>query len=193
MKNIITLIIVLVGTLSCKAQQVIIPVEKAIEYRDADSGVPDGVYLKDINGLLNKYLGTWKGTVDNKNYTFVIIKYKNNLSRGVSQDELMIRYLITTSNGTVIEDTRSLSDDSSYVIKGDYFNKTASYYVSSYMGKNADCGQSGNLFITGTKLPTQIKLFLIPDKVMINIQNCPGQKVADKLLPVENEVLLTKQ
>lgn len=193
MKNIITLIIVLVGTLSCKAQQVIIPVEKAIEYRDADSGVPDGVYLKDINGLLNKYLGTWKGTVDNKNYTFVIIKYKNNLSRGVSQDELMIRYLITTSNGTVIEDTRSLSDDSSYVIKGDYFNKTASYYVSSYMGKNADCGQSGNLFITGTKLPTQIKLFLIPDKVMINIQNCPGQKVADMLLPVENEVLLTKQ
>lgn len=193
MKNIITLIIVLVGTLSCKAQQVIIPVEKAIEYRDADSGVPDGVYLKDINGLLNKYLGTWKGTVDNKNYTFVIIKYKNNLSRGVSQDELMIRYLITTSNGTVIEDTRSLSDDSSYVIKGDYFNKTASYYVSSYMGKNADCGQSGNLFITGTKLPNQIKLFLIPDKVMINIQNCPGQKAADKLLPVDNEVLLTKQ
>ncbi|MCD9575636.1 DUF6705 family protein [Flavobacterium soyae] len=192
MKNVIVLIILLLVTLSCKAQQ-IVPVEKAIEYRDADSGVPDGVYLKDINGLLNKYLGTWKGTVDNKNYTFVIIKYKNNLSRGVSQDELMIRYLITTSNGTVIEDTRSLSDDSSYVIKGDYFNKTASYYVSSYMGKNADCGQSGNLFITGTKLPNQIKLFLIPDKVMINIQNCPGQKAADKLLPVDNEVLLTKQ
>ncbi|MCD9575635.1 DUF6705 family protein [Flavobacterium soyae] len=192
MKNITTLMIVLAVTLSCKAQQVIIPVEKAIEYRDADQSIPDGTYLKDVNGLFNKYLGIWKGTIDNKNYTFVISKYKHDFL-GISKDKLLIRYLITTSSGTVIEDTRSLPDNSSYVIKGDYFNKTASYYVSSYMGKNADCGQSGNVFIANTKLPTQIKLFLIPDKVMINIQNCPGQKVADKLLPVENEVLLTKQ
>lgn len=191
MKNIITLIILLLVTLSCKAQQ-IVPVEKAIAYRDADQSIPDGTYLKDVNGLFNKYLGIWKGTIDNKNYTFVISKYKHDFL-GISKDKLLIRYLITTSSGTVIEDTRSLPDNSIYVIKGDYFGKKALYYISYYMGKNYTCGQSGNVFIAETKIPSQIKLFLSPDREMMDVQKCPGQKVAEQLLPVENEVLLTKQ
>ncbi|PTS95530.1 hypothetical protein DBR27_16990 [Flavobacterium sp. HMWF030] len=193
MKGVMKFVCLLLVVFSCKGQQ-IVPVEKAIEYRDAGNGVPDGIYLKDVNNLLDKYVGTWIGSMDAKSYTFVVSKYKNNLSRGVSQDELLIRFLITKSDGTTIEDTRSLPDTSPYVIKGDCFNKTASYYTSDYMGKNPECGQSGTVFISLPKksVNPQMKLFLMPDRDLMDVKKCPGQKVAEQVLPIKS-IFLTKQ
>lgn len=52
MKKIITLASLIIVTFSCKAQQ-IVSLEKMIEYRDADTQIPDGTYLKDVNNLLD--------------------------------------------------------------------------------------------------------------------------------------------
>ncbi|PTS95532.1 hypothetical protein DBR27_17000 [Flavobacterium sp. HMWF030] len=193
MKNIISVVCLVMLTLSCKAQQ-IVSVEKVLEYRKAGNGVPDGVYFKDVNGLLNKYLGTWKGSVDNKKYTFVITKYTNYRSRGISQDELLIRYLIMDSSGKIIEDTRNLLDTSPYVIKGDYFSETGSYYTSDYMGKNPECGQSGTVYISlpNNSANAQMKLVLMPDRDLMEVQKCPGQKVAEQILPIKS-IFLAKQ
>ena len=182
---IIGLIII---NLSCKAQ-VIVPLEKAIDYRDSDIEIPDGTYLKDINGLLNKYLGTWKGTYNNKNYTFIITKFKKDFL-GISKDKLLVRYLITTTTGSILEDTRSLPDANPLVIEGDYISKSGGYYALNYFGQNITCGQSGVVFISTTRDNKQMKLFLSPDQGFIDKNKC--SKVADQILPTTS-MYLTKQ
>jgi hypothetical protein len=180
----------LVIAMSCKAQT-IVPLEKTIEYK-LSGGIPDGAYLKDINNLLNKYLGTWKGTFEDKNYTFIITKFKHDFL-GITVDELLIRYLITTTNGAVIEDTRSLPDTSPYVIKGDYFSKGATYYVSNYLGKNSGCGQKGTVFIRMKNAAnTEMSLILVPDKILLTEDSCPGLQLAKQVLTL-NGMRLTKQ
>lgn len=176
----------MITSLSCKAQQ-ILPLEKTIEYRDSDTEIPDGTYLKDINGLLNKYLGTWKGTYNSKNYTFIITKIKKDFL-GISKDKLLIRYLITTSTGSIFEDTRNLPDTDPLVIEGDYISKSKGYYALNYFGKNT-CGQSGVIFISTTKDNKQMKLFLSPDQGFLD-SKC--SKVADQILPTTS-MYLTKQ
>jgi hypothetical protein len=190
MKKIIIVGCMLIITLSCRAQQ-IEPVEKTRAYMDA-GGIPDGIYLKDVNNLFNKYLGTWKGTFDNKNYTFVITMFKDEYL-GIAEDKLLIRYLITNSSGAIIEDTRSLPNESPNVIHGNYFSKTASYYASNYAGKESLCGQKGTVFIRIKNTSnTMMSLVLSPDKDMILEQDCPGLKLAVQLLPI-NGMMLTKQ
>lgn len=186
--KIIIIITLMFITFSCKAQQ-IISLENLIEYRDSQQDIADGTYLKDINGLLNKYLGTWKGTYNSKNYTFVITKIKKDVL-GVFIDELLVRYLITTTSGSIVEDTRNLPDSSPLVIEGDYISKSKGYYVLNYFGKNTTCGQSGAVFISTTKDNKQMKLFLSPDQGFIDTNKCP--KVADQILPTTS-MYLTKQ
>jgi hypothetical protein len=189
MKKTILLGCMLIIAISCKAQQ-IVPLEKKIEYK-LTGGIPDGVYLKDINNLLGKYMGTWKGTIEGKNYTFIITKFKDDYL-GISVDKLLIRYLITTTNGTILEDTRNLPTTSPYVIEGDYFSKGATYYVSNYFGKNSICGNQGTVFIRMKNTAnTEMSVTSVPDKMMISEENCPGLKLAEQVLPAG--MRLTKQ
>ncbi|CAC9976799.1 DUF6705 family protein [Flavobacterium panici] len=186
MKTIIILSLMIVS-LSCKAQQ-IVPLEKAIEYRDSDIEIPDGTYLKVVNGLLNKYLGIWKGTYNNKNYVFIITKTKKDFLE-ISKDKLLVRYLITTPTGSILEDTRNLPDTNPLVIEGDYISKSKGYYTLNYFGQNSKCGQSGVVFISTTKDNKQMKLSLSPNQGFIN-NKC--SKIADQILPTTS-MNLTKQ
>ncbi|WP_166924645.1 DUF6705 family protein [Flavobacterium poyangense] len=188
MKKITILACLIIITLSCKGQQ-IIPLEKLIEYRDTEADIVDGTYLKDINGLLDKYLGTWKGNYDNINYTFIFTKNKSEI-RGLFIDQLYVRYLITTTTGNVIEDTRSLPNADVLIIKGDYISKSLGYYVLNYFGKNTECGQSGEVFISTTKDNKQMKLFLAAYQGIIDGSKCP--KVTEQILPTKS-MFLSKQ
>lgn len=190
MKKLILLGCLLIIGISCKAQT-IVPVEKSIEYKET-GGIPDGVYLKDINNLLLKYIGTWKGTYEGKNYTFVITKFRHDFL-GISADKLLVRRLITTTNGTVIEDTRSLPDTSPDVIKGSFFSKDLSYYGLRFFGENSICGNQGTVFIRMKNTTnTSMSLTFMQDMVTINEENCPGLKLAEPSLPISG-MMLTKQ
>lgn len=163
MKIILILGGMLLFAMSCKAQT-IVPVEKTGDYLDAGNGIPDNTYLKDVNNLLRKYVGTWKGIYGRKNYTFYVTKYTSKFDK-VTRDELLTRYLITTSNGTILEDTRNSPDTSPNVIEGSYFAKDLRSYASRYFGKNTQCGNKGTLFFSMKK--KQIKkchLILSPIK-----------------------------
>lgn len=191
MKKLIVLGCMLIIAISCKAQT-IVPVEKSIDYMIAGNGIPDGTYLKDVNNLLNKYIGTWKGTYEGKNYTFVITKFKD-VFLGITEDKLLIRYLITTTNGVVIEDTRSLSDTSTYVIEGSFFSKDLSYYGLNFFGKNSICGNQGTVFIRMKNTTnTSMSLTFMQSMETIAEDNCPGLKLAEPSLPI-NGMMLTKQ
>ena len=71
MKNILKISIFVLFTIniSCKAQ--IVPL-KSLDY-------PDGAYLKDLDNILPFWVGTWKGTVNNKEYTFQFVKFTQQL------------------------------------------------------------------------------------------------------------------
>ncbi|MFC4739826.1 DUF6705 family protein [Flavobacterium ponti] len=67
MKNILKTLCLFLFTIniSCKAQ--IIPLN-SVDY-------PDGAYLKDLDNILPFWEGTWKGTVNNKEYTIQFVKF----------------------------------------------------------------------------------------------------------------------
>lgn len=182
MRKVIITISIILTTLSCKAQQTL-PLETKFE-----NEVPAGTYLKDVNGLLDKYVGTWKGTNGNKNYTFTVTKYKDEF-RGVFSDILTIRYLITSNTGAVLEDTRSLLNENNLVIRGLYFGANFGYYVLGYVGTDAKCGQSGDLFISTSKDNKQMKLYLAASQDLIDGSNCTK---VEQILPTKS-MFLTKQ
>lgn len=118
MKKSILLGFILFSTLSCKAQ--IIPIESKKNYIGTGISLPDNVtYIKDVNNILDRYVGIWKGDYDGKNYQLIITKYINTYN-GIMEDCLLMRYLITGVNGAIIEDTRILSDNSPYVVESRY-------------------------------------------------------------------------
>jgi hypothetical protein len=72
MKNILKTLCLLLFTIhfSCKAQNVPL---KTYDY-------VNGSYLKDLDNVLPFWVGTWKGTVNNKEYTFQFVKFPQHLT-----------------------------------------------------------------------------------------------------------------
>ena len=175
--------------LSCKAQ--IVPVEQMENFIDTNNGIPDGTYFKDINNVFDKYIGTWKGTYNSREYTFYITKHTDIDSYyKFDKDEILVRYLITNPDGSVVEDIRSDTDDGDYIISGDMFSKNADYYYMIYAGREAHCGQIGT-FVLRPKSPTLLKVSLIPEKILMDPEECPNGR-AVQLFPLDG-FIVTKQ
>jgi hypothetical protein len=154
MKKINILAIIFTLTiLSCKAQ--IIPIEEYREYRNKEIEIVDGSYIKDVNNLLSNFIGTWKGFYNSKNYEFRIIKQTVEYL-GIKEDQLLMRYIITDTNGIVLENTLSLPNDSPFVMQNGYIAKTGTY-VFSYIGKDVACGQNGWFFFNTLSLSNNTK------------------------------------
>ncbi|WP_129540000.1 DUF6705 family protein [Flavobacterium sp. 140616W15] len=190
MKKIIIISILAVCSFSCKAQS-IVAIEKLAEYIRGDIGIPESItYLKDTNGIRDKYVGTWKGNYNGKNYELIFSKITTKISR-TTQDGLAIRYLITNTGGAVLEDTRTEPDDSPYTVNSYYFGK--SYFVLTYGGRQYQCGQRGELFVMLPKNTnnTTMELFLTPSQDFILEENCPNGP-APQLFP-KTKMSLTKQ
>ncbi|OBX23568.1 MULTISPECIES: DUF6705 family protein [Bizionia] len=177
----ITLVIALIGILlSCKAQ--VIPVQNSINYLINDTNIPDGTYLKDVDNLFDKFIGTWTGTINNKNYEFVITKITTEYI-GISTDKLLLKYRITDLMDNVLVETINLSNDSEYVIKGIHFLENGETYQLIYGGYEVLCGQSGDVFIAVINNNSQLNFILYPDGE-IEPSSCPNGQV-DQILPTE--------
>lgn len=189
MRNIIVLLLVTFFHLQCKAQT-IIPVEEVIEYMDSNKEFPKGSYLKDVNNKLDVYIGTWKGIYGDKMFEFTLSKFTD-IRVNIKEDILLMRYLITTTNGSIIEDTRSLPNLNPYVIQGYYIEKST--YALTYGGKDAKCGQTGTIFIDWLKGSnnTKMTLFLEPEQMIISSQECPNGR-AQQIIPHE-QIILSKE
>lgn len=180
MKKILFVGYILFTTIACSAQiktpkptgaMTVIPVEKMSFFANSAEGIADDTYLKDVNHLLDKYIGTWKGATSTYKYEFRITQftdYYNNLA----EDKLAMRYIITDLNGTVIEDTTTLPNDSLYVIEGlRFITNKINNYLLIYVGKNAKCGQKGLIHISTSKNvpinPTQMKLNYVQKRIFL--------------------------
>lgn len=171
-----------------KAQH-IISVEKAMDYRDTGLLVNHNyVHVKDVNDKLPKFIGIWKGTNNNQNFEFSIVQITTDDGE-LKEDKLLMRFKIIDSNGKVIEDITTLSNNNYYVLKGAYLAKTGSY-VFDYWGRKGACGQNGEVFVSvyGSN-NTKMQLFLAVDGEIY--PECKTGRVA-QILPTD-WIYLTKQ
>lgn len=190
MKKTAILGFIILSTFSCKAQQ-IVPVEKKLEYMKIEDGIPESItYFKDVNNILNKYLGVWKGTYDNNKYEFRIVKITEKPGR-ITEDRLLIRYIITDAKGVLIENTTTLPNSNYLVIRGDYIDRSS--YLLNYVGRDGNCGQMGTIFIGIVKNSnnTQMKLTLEPEHILISPKDCQN-KGNIQIMPT-NQITVTKQ
>ncbi len=190
MKKVIILVCIVVFTLSCKAQ--ILPVEKVIDYiENEDLDMPENItHIKDVNNLLNKFVGTWEGTFDNKSFELLISKHVS-IFDGVSEDQLLMKYKIVGANNLIIENTLTLSNSNTLVVNGGYLKRNGTYVLQPYSGRNSKCGQGGDLFLQPFGAST-MKLFLAPMMELLNAKDCPNGEAA-QIFPVKEAMILTKQ
>jgi hypothetical protein len=69
---------------------------------------PNGAYLKDINGIFDRYVGAWEGVLNNKKYTFVFQKFEQHLYTNLDgtydyTDDLMVKFkVVDLSTNTML-------------------------------------------------------------------------------------------
>ncbi|RNA61452.1 hypothetical protein D1631_05645 [Chryseobacterium nematophagum] len=154
------------------------------------STCPDAKSVKDINGLLNKYVGTWKGTLDGNNYEFNFIK-KENVERGydsVKWDILIGRVKIINSNGDIIFNNFNLSNNDANW--GDNFQKDLTRYLVIFSGNKVECIDSGYLYLRiQSETPNNMDLSFIPDRDIVT-QDCSNFQTT---IPSNKIINLAKQ
>ncbi|WP_080777129.1 DUF6705 family protein [Chryseobacterium phocaeense] len=185
MKNIF-FIILSVFSILLNAQTV--SLETMSQY--SPGNYPAADYVKDSNGLLNKYVGTWKGTLDGNTYEFNFIKKENMASEfsSIKWDRLIGRVKITSSNGTVIFDNFNKSDDDANW--GHNFQRNLKLYLITFSGGKSGCVDYGFIY-AGIKpeTPNQMTVNFHPDNDIVT-QNCTNFKTT---MPTNQVIHLTKQ
>lgn len=145
MRKIITILVVLLYSVIVQAQ-VIVPVDKVGEYFSNNKNIPEHIYYKDVNKVLNKYVGTWEGVYKNRTYYFEItkqIKVRSNNFPMTFRDDLLIKFKITDNKSKkVIRNTFNLPND--LLIASSLLRDiTATKQIMLYFGgnnKQVNCG-----------------------------------------------------
>jgi len=152
-----TLIILLITSVNFISAQQIFPLNTSkIDY-------PNGAYYKDLDGELNQYVGTWKGTWNGKTVYLQLKKIKDRSTANdgtyYDSDQIVGERKIISSSGAIEIDRITNFNQSSpefYGIFGQYNN-----YSQKFLLFHPDnmCGKSANVNITFTNLEkTQMKL-----------------------------------
>ncbi len=205
-KNIMLSIVFFLTIMACKAQfypQGVVPLENYSSYVESlaeNESIPGGLYFKDVNNVLDKYLGTWTGSYEGKDYLFEITKkiaVSDNIgSDPLKFDELRIHYKITNSSGEVLANTLNLPDESVYVISGLTFaDDQSKLYRARYQGEQTACGQSGVLFLDMRDTDsTHFKVYIVRDEVYLKEDKCPNGYIAPPFPQWdETPMIFTKQ
>lgn len=181
-------------TINCKAQftgPFIVPIEEQEQYvenldNDDDAQIPDNLYYKDVNNLLDPYVGTWTGSYNTFTIEIVIEKVTTTFY-GIMSDELHIGHKVL-NNGIEIANTLNLPNDSPEVMKGIYFNEQGQYLVSYIY--NLDCGQVGTVYIKLRNNPNEMSFFMYPTgEIDVDPSQCTGPT---QILPTSG-IILTRQ
>ena len=191
MKRTVIILFMILSSLYCKAQ-VIMSIEEYNKCKSTTCGQTTD-YVKDINGTFNKYVGTWKGTDDNKTYEIIVTKTTRTHDMHIrifKFDALLIRYKITDSKGTVLVTTKTLADNNSYVIKGLGFTKEGSYKLG-FTGTDNNLKNDGYILLDVYN--GQLRFFFYPERLMApdGLPNYFPEK--PYTFPREKSIYLTKQ
>ncbi|WP_230032418.1 DUF6705 family protein [Chryseobacterium sp. Bi04] len=163
MKNLLLLFIVFVSCSYPKAQEQIIPLE-------TKGGRTAGAYYKDLDNELSPFVGTWKGTFQDKTFiiTFYKIKYYNSLS-DYFQDSIIGKYKLLDSNGSELYSTYNLADNKAKILSIGFKN----YKTKLWFSFTDKCIE-GDILIHFTNVEkNQIYWKYITDQTIVtNTANC---------------------
>ncbi|MGU3375774.1 DUF6705 family protein [Chryseobacterium sp. M5A1_1a] len=184
MKNIFYITLLMFGTL-CNAQTVTL--ESMAQYEPGS--YPNADYVKDTNGLLNKFIGTWKGVFNGKSYEVNLIK-KENVGDEIKWDKLIGKLKITASNGTIeFNNFNQLEDDNFF--RGTNFQKNLKFYKMIFPGAQATgCIDTGTIYL-GVKAdtPNILAINFLADYDIVE-QDCSNFQTT---IPSRKSITLTKQ
>jgi hypothetical protein len=195
MKNIILLLVLMI---SCKSfpqsncsQYTILPLRT---YTD----IPEDqcYYLKDTNNELQAFVGTWKGTWNGKTIfiTFKKITNKYNDTLKYNTDIIIGKFKTIDSNGNILFDNSTLSDDQSKIRGGNYQNVT-NKYLMSYRDKDI-CRMNGTIYLTFANIAKTQLNFSFQQYNQVLTSDCyfHGWPEADRPEPLpKSNIILTKQ
>ena len=106
--------------ISCKAQQV-------CDITQYDVKIKDGRYYKDLNGILNPFIGVWKNTTGNKTFKVILCKEEKGDYNGFYMNEIRGDYEMIENEGqpneTLLYKSKKIVDT-----QGNYY--TPSIYLS---------------------------------------------------------------
>ena len=191
MKVLLKISLLLLFTLNCNCQT--LPLTSPDEPNN-------GGYLKDIDNVLPFWVGTWKGTVGNKEYTFQFVTFLHhtvNFPNGdyYYKDKLMGKFkVVDLTTNTVLYDDLSVSNFEDYKIRLSYPGNNIGY-VFRFVDDNAHCNNMAKfaLFKIPTN-PNQIKYLNFEYTEFISPSDCiyPEQEDIPMFLP-KTELILTRQ
>ena len=118
MKNIIYIITLLISTLTF-AQEIIVPIEQmpSTSTTDKNNGT---YYFKDVNNVLDKFVGTWKYETANESLEITFYKVLHETYSNNFMDQLDCNF-IYIKNGITVFDTNTVIDpEEKYFITGAY-------------------------------------------------------------------------
>jgi len=170
----------------------VVPLESYQNYKmDNNLQFQKGMYFKDINNLLDPYLGNWVGSFDNKTLEMQISILENDIGPNIALDRIQIKYRLTDSNGEDLVNTLNYFDNYRFHIYGKYFSVNNDSYLLRYAGYEVDCNQKGLGFLTMIN-QTTMTFYIAPEGDLI-MGNCPDGNI--HILPTSEAtaVTLTKQ
>ncbi len=207
MKKTLFILCLLLTSLGLNAQ--ILPVEQLKEVTTEEKSSfytqAKGItHIKDVNGVLNKFVGTWKGSFNGKQLELVVKKYTVDYSPYIDReshpedllwDQLIGKWAITDQNGTVIYSTLNESDhmpddEPPKLMYKDSYRSPLSYDLH-YQGKNYKCGDNGyvSLYIkSNTQNSKMYFVYLHKGSVSSDCTSSVGA-----VFPINEGILLTKQ
>ena len=185
MKNkILILIIFLLLTAPTFAQQ-IIPVESFYNlYKN--KATPDGIFsIKDVNNVLLRFAGTWKGVYNTNKYEIRIERITKPFFSG-EKDILIMRYKITTNSDILIEETLSVPNTNDLNILG--YQLQNRMYLFTYQGIDYECGQSAQIYIAAgySGNPNKMGLVLKPNYILLDTNECHNGRAS---MPFPQEMM----
>jgi hypothetical protein len=187
MKNILSIICFTIFA-SCMGQT--LSLETIAQCSFNDQTCPAVTYVKDINNSLNKYVGTWKGSLDGKIYEFNFIK-KENIGEKRKWDRLIGRLKITNNNG-VLEYSNFDKTDLELEKKfgGFNFQNDLKAYMINFSGGKLGCIDYGYVYLSiKPETPNNMTILFLPDNDITN-QDCSNFKTT---IPTKKLINLTRQ
>ncbi|RXM40628.1 hypothetical protein BOQ62_04720 [Chryseobacterium sp. CH21] len=184
----IFLIILSIITISCKAQ--IYP----LNYKE---DVPNGAYYKDLDGELDKYVGLWKGTWNEKTLYLDLrkVKYFYNGNYSYYRDQILGERKVITSNGTIEIDRISNFGNEGTEFSGIGTNLENGNIKRLYFYPKNMCRKTATLDITNfTGNQMTLHFEYLPSIIDPNCQhNAYVDQYGDFPINFPKDIVLTKQ
>ena len=183
--------------LTFNAQETIVPL-KLLNELDEDFILDNNAYVKDINGLLNKFIGTWKSVFNGRSYEFTIQKHiDNKYVSEYKKDILIMSYHVKNNNNGNTISKNTIADSVNFnenpTIYGISLNDNINNYKFYYSGggQSSRCDRSGLIYVNIKQNDlNSMSLYLDPSRNFFRSDLCPNG-MAPKIIPT-NVILLKK-